>query len=113
MDDRERLLKQDGYLIGIATASLVCGMHFSPWFDLFAGPIAAIMTGFFITSPLLLFYFASLVVSVGAVMIAGVPVAIFERSTGRTQSDGTSLAIWLGCTLLLALPALGALVGTK
>lgn len=113
MDDRERLLKQDGYLIGIATASLVCGMHFSPWFDLFAGPIAAIMTGFFVTSPLLLFYFASLVVSVGAVMIAGIPAAIYERSTGRNQSDATSLAIWLGCTLLLALPAFANLFGAR
>ena len=113
MDDRERLLKQDGYLIGIATASLVCGMHFSPWFDLFAGPIAAIMSGFYITSPLLLFYFASLVVSVGAVMLAGIPAAIYERRTGRAQSDATSLAIWLGCTLLLALPALANLFGAR
>jgi hypothetical protein len=113
MDDRERLLKQDGYLIGIATASLLCGMHFSPWFDLFAGPIAAIMTGFFITSPLLLFYFASLVVSVGAVMIAGIPAAIYERNTGKTQSDATSLAIWFGATVVLALPALANLFGGR
>ena len=32
-DDREKLIRQDGLLIGIAGASLLSGMHFSPFFD--------------------------------------------------------------------------------
>lgn len=105
MDDREKLMRQDGYLLGIAAASLICGMHFSPWLDLFVPPVAAIMTSFYITSPVLLFYFASLTVAVAAVIVAGIPVALFERATGRRQSDSTSMAIWLAGTVLLAIPA--------
>ena len=33
MDDREQALRQDGYLLGIATLGLVNGMHFSPLYD--------------------------------------------------------------------------------
>lgn len=105
MDDRERVLKQDGYFLGIAASSLFCGMHFSPWLDLFVLPVAAILASFYISSPVLLFYFASLTVAVAAVIVAGIPAALFERYTGRTQSDSTSMAIWLFGTMLLALPA--------
>ncbi len=105
MEDRERLMRQDGYLLGITGTSLICGMHFSPWLDLFVPPVAAIMTSFYITSPVLLFYFSSLTVAVAAVIVAGIPAALFERATGRTRSDSTSMAIWLAGTLLLAVPA--------
>lgn len=106
VDDRERILRQDGMLVGIAGLALMCGMHFSPYFDpafilvKFFGP------AFFISSPLLLFYFTSLLVSTSALIIAGVPAAIFERVTGRTQSDAWSLGIWLAGVAALAFPAL-------
>jgi hypothetical protein len=106
MDDRESLLRQDGLLIGIAGLALLSGMHFSPYFDpafllvRFFGP------SFFITSPLLLYYFTSLLLATTALMLGGIPAAIFERMTGRTESDAVSLCVWLGCVGVIALPAL-------
>ncbi len=106
MEQREDLVRRDGLLVGIAGLSLLCGMHFSPYFDpafllvKFFGP------AFFVGSPLLLFYFTSLLVSVTALILAGVPAAIFERMTGRTRSDAVSLGIWLGGLVLLAIPVL-------
>ena len=111
MEQREDLVRRDGLLVGIAGLSLLCGMHFSPYFDpafllvKFFGP------AFFVGSPLILFYFTSLLVSTTALILAGVPAAIFERVTGRTRSDGISLGIWLAGLLLLALPALTRAAG--
>lgn len=109
MEDRERIMKQDGYLLGIAGASLFSGMHFSPWMDLFVLPIAAILASFYISSPVLLFYFASLTVAVAAVIVAGIPAALFERYTGRRHSDSKSMAIWLAGTIVLAIPAIAGM----
>lgn len=106
-DERAALLQKDGLLIGIAGLSLLCGMHFSPYFDpAFVLVSVLVAPGFFVTSKLLLFYFTSLLVAIAALAIAGVPAAIFERLTGRTESDMTSLLIWLVGCFLLALPAL-------
>ncbi len=56
-DDREDILRRDGLTIGIAGMSLLNGMHFSAYFD----PVFILMKqfapGFFISSPLLIFYF--------------------------------------------------------
>jgi len=42
------------------------------------------------------------------VMLAGVPAALFERINGQPHSTRGSLAIWLGATVVLTLPALTA-----
>jgi hypothetical protein len=113
MDHREAVLRQDGYFIGIATLSLVNGMNSSPYFEQAAILLRPILFGFSITSPTIIFYITSLTLSVGSVMLAGVPVAIFERVTGRQTSDNTSMAIWLGVIFLIAIPSfLGLLSGT-
>jgi hypothetical protein len=111
MDEREGLLRSDGLLIGIATAGLVNGSHNSPWFDLMAGPIAAILSGFYLSSPVLLFYFASLMISVFTVLIAGVPAAMYEQRQGLATSTPRSQMIWFGSALFLTLPALLKMVG--
>ncbi|HEV7325390.1 MAG TPA: hypothetical protein VGN91_09985, partial [Bosea sp. (in: a-proteobacteria)] len=64
---------------------------------------------FFLSSPILLFYFTSLFVSVSCLIIAGVPAAVFERVTGRRNSDALSLGIWLAGVIILALPAVTGL----
>lgn len=110
MERREALLKQDGYIIGIASLSLLNGMHFSPYFSFVAIPFGPILREYGITSPVITFYLASLIVAVGSVMVAGIPVAIFERLTGRRQSDSTSMAVWLGAIFLITLPSLMGLV---
>ena len=111
MEDRDTLLRRDGLLVGLATAGLVNGMHVSPWFDVMATPIAAMLSGFYLTSPVLIFYFTSLAISVFTVMLAGVPAAIDEQRRGVSESDGRSLAIWLGAAVLLALPAFLRMIG--
>lgn len=109
MDDREAALKQDGYLLGVALLSLINGMHFSPLYDLFLVPVAALATGFWISSKLIIFYLASLIISVSIAVLAGVPAALYERYAGLRQSSIRSLQIWLAATFVLSLPALLAL----
>jgi hypothetical protein len=103
LDQREALLKKDGMLIGIAGLSLLNGMHFSPLFDPAFLVLRVFAPGFFAGSPLLMFYFTSLLLSAATLVISGVPAALFERFTGRKESDSTSLAIWLGTLAVFAL----------
>ena len=110
MERREALLKQDGYILGIASLSLLNGMHFSPYFSFVAIPFGPILREYGITSPVITFYLASLIVAVGSVMVAGIPAAIFERLTGRQQSDSTSMSLWLGAIFLITLPSLMGLM---
>jgi hypothetical protein len=111
MDEREKALRQDGSLIGIAVSGLINGSHSSPWFDLFAGPIASVVSGFFFGSPILTLYFVSLCVSIFTILLAGIPAAIYETNNGMTESSVKSLTIWLITALLLALPALAKMIG--
>lgn len=53
-----------------------------------------------------LMYGTSLIVSISTLMISAVPAGIFERLTGRQETDQTSMFIWLGTAILLALPGL-------
>lgn len=111
MEQREAMLKQDGYIIGIASLSLLNGMHFSPYFSFVAIPFGPILREYGITSPVITFYLASLILSVGSVIVSGVPAAIFERLTGRQQTDSTSMAVWLGAILLISIPSFLGLFG--
>ena len=107
MQSRERMLRQDMLIVGILGASVLNGMHFSPWFDpafLLTKPFFQIT--FWISSPIIIFYFTSLMLSTLTVMLAGVPAAIFERLTGRKESDSISLGIWLAGAVFLSIPAL-------
>lgn len=111
MERREALLKQDGYIIGIASLSLLNGMHFSPYFNFVAIPFGPILREYGITSPVITFYLASLIVAIGSVIVSGVPVAIFERLTGRQQSDATSMGLWLAAIFLVTIPSFLGLLG--
>lgn len=103
LDQREALLKRDGMLIAIAGVSLLNGMHFSPLFDPAFILFRAFAPGFFVNSPLLLFYFTSLLLSAATLVIAGIPAALFERFTGRKESDMASLAVWLAAGAAIAI----------
>lgn len=104
--ERETMMKRDMMLVGIAALSLLNGMHFSPLFDPAFVLFRVFAPGFFISSPLLLFYFTSLLLSAATLIVAGVPAALFEKFTGRTESDTASLGVWLAATGALALPSL-------
>jgi hypothetical protein len=104
--ERETMMQRDGILVGIAGFSLINGMHVSPLFD----PVYILLRPFtptlIVSSPLLTFYFTSLFISIMSVALAGVPAALFERLTGRKESDTNSMLIWLAFVLLFAIPAL-------
>jgi hypothetical protein len=52
--------------------------------------------------------FASLMVSTGTIILAGIPAAIYERFAGATEdSTEGSMWIWLAGTAILTLPAIG------
>jgi len=53
-----------------------------------------------------LLYGTSLIVSISTLMLSAVPAGIFERLTGRQQSDLASMLVWLGAAVLLTLPGL-------
>lgn len=105
MEDRTAIMQQDVLLVAIAGLSLLAGMHFSPYFEPAHILFRPFLASFFITSPLLSLYFTSLMLSVGAALIGGLPAAAFERVTGRDRSDVVSLLIWLGGVALIAIPA--------
>lgn len=105
-DERAEKLRHDGLYIGIAGVSLLNGMHFSPYFDPIFILLRPFAPGFFITSPILMFYFTSLFISATTLVLGGVGAAIYERSKGIARSDATSLWIWLGGVLALTLPTI-------
>ncbi len=111
MEQREELLRRDGLLIAIAGFSLLNGMHFSPFFDPAFILLRPFAPGFFITSPLLLFYFTALLLSTVTLILGGVPAAIFEHATGRKMSDFRSLSVWAVSCGVLALPTILSFFG--
>jgi hypothetical protein len=68
------------------------------------------MPAFLPSTPEVQFYFASLLVSFGTLLLAGVPAALFERASARQTSDEVSMMIWLGTAILLSLPGLQLLL---
>lgn len=111
MDHREQVLRQDGFLIGIATLSLLNGMDFSVYFEPGVVMIRPLLFSFGLSSPVLVLYFTSLFLSIATLVLAGVPAALFERATGRQSSDAVSLSIWMGVIALITLPTFTKLLG--
>jgi hypothetical protein len=96
------------YYAGIAFFGMINGMFNATWF-LFAYIHAVVL------SPALLFsnpgatrLFANLMVATATVILGGIPAALYERFIGvKDDSTETSLWIWLACTGLLTVPAIG------
>lgn len=55
---------------------------------------------------IVLLYGTSLIVSITTLMLSAVPAGIFERLTGREETDQASMFVWLGAAILLTLPGL-------
>lgn len=96
------------YYIGIAFFGMINGI-FNQTALLFAVIHMQVLAPslLFGSTPLTLM-FSSLLVSTATIIIAGIPAAIYEWITGA-KDDSTigSLWIWLTCTALLTLPAVG------
>ncbi|MET4699906.1 hypothetical protein ABIE65_002943 [Constrictibacter sp. MBR-5] len=75
----------------VFTARLIL-LHLAPAL-LFLGPVTVA-------------FFASLLAATAALVLAGVPAALFERVTGRRQTDAASAAVWLVSLGVISFPAL-------
>ena len=101
-------MERNFYYIGIAFFGMINGL-FNQLCLLFA------LIHVQILAPALLFgstgltlMFSSLMVSTATIILGGIPAAIYERFTGvKDDSNVVSLWIWLACTALLTLPAIG------
>lgn len=60
----------------------------------------------FMATPAFALYGTSLIVSLSVLLFAGVPAAVFERLTGRAETDGATMLVWLGGAGLLTLPGM-------
>lgn len=109
--DRQDLMQRDVLLMVTAGIALVNGMHSSPFFDpvfILLRPFAA---GLSLTSPLVLLYFTSLLISLLTLMIGGIPAALYERAKGLDHSTPSSLGLWAACVTLISIPSLIGLAG--
>ena len=101
MDQRQDAMQKDVLLVATAGMSLMNGMTWSPVLLPFVVLLKALLAGTFLANPLVLTYLASLMASATTLLIAGVPVALYERAKGLTESTPLSIGIWLAATLVL------------
>lgn len=92
-------------IVAVVGLGILAGM-FSPLRDQAFILMVAFAPAFFIGSPALILYFSMLFVSTLTIVLGGVAAALFERATGRAESDEASLAVWAAATALIALPGL-------
>jgi hypothetical protein len=101
-------MDRNWYYIGIAAFGMINGL-----FNQALLPTAYVFVK--VLAPALLFgsesltlMFASLMVSTGTLIVAGIPAALYERFIGaKDDSTEASLWIWLAGTGLLTTPAIG------
>jgi hypothetical protein len=102
-------MSRNAYYIAIAFFGMINGIpFFSPFYLPTLGYSVKLMAEPLFGSPVLIAYFASLMLSTATIILAGIPAAIYERFVGaRDDSTETSLWIWLAGTAILAIPAVG------
>ena len=100
-------MEKNFYYIGIAFFGMINGI-FNPLL-LFTYVWAKVLMSYpLFEAEALIFYFASLMLSTGIVILGGIPAAIYERFAGiKDDSSVTSLWIWLAGTAILTVPAIG------
>jgi hypothetical protein len=95
------------YYIGIAFFGMINGI-FNPLFFFVFQISVYLMAAPLFGSTAAIAYFASMMLSTGTVILAGIPAALYERYVGaKDDSTVTSLWIWLAGTAILTLPAIG------
>jgi hypothetical protein len=101
-------MNRNFYYIGIAFFGMINGL-FNPVPLLFALIHTQVLApALLFGSTSLTLIFASLMVSTGTIILAGIPAAIYERIVdAKEDSTEASLWIWLAGTALLTLPAVG------
>lgn len=98
------------HIIGIAALGIVNGL-FSPLLAYALVLHALWLPAFVAVGPSIVFLFASLLVSTATIMAAGVPAALYERFSNKTETTEFSALIWIGVLALLTVPALLNMIG--
>ena len=94
------------FLLAIVALAILNGI-FSPLFVFTARIIiVSLAPALLFVGPILVSFLASLVAATATLILAGVPAALFERATGRLQTDAASYAIWLVTAIVITAPAL-------
>ena len=95
--------------IGISLLSIANGF-LSPYLILGVSLAVYWLPEFLFGVPEVALFMASLFVSFGTLLLSGVPAALFERSTGRPETDRASMLVWFAGALVLTLPGLASLL---
>lgn len=105
-------MSREAYIVAIAAFGIVNGI-FSPIMIAIAQPLTVVIgSGFMLLGfPKLLLFLNSLIAATLTIMVGGIPAALFERLTGRVQSDSVSLWIWLAGVALVSLPGVFNVIG--
>lgn len=90
--------------IGVLAMSALAGLT-SPALP-FVLALAAFWLPEFLATREFALYGTSLIVSVSVLLVSGVPAALFERLTGRSETDSSAMLIWLGGAGILTLPGI-------
>jgi hypothetical protein len=94
------------FIVALMAVGMLNGI-FSPFFVITSQVmITAIMPLLILAGPRVTAFLASLIAATATIMLAGVPAALFERLTGRRETDTASYAIWLTAAVVISLPAL-------
>ena len=100
-------MAREPLIILIVALAMISGM-FSPFRDQAFIMMVALAPGFFIGSPGLILYLTMLLVSALTFMLGGITAALFERVTGRQETDTVSLGIWAASVAVIAWPGIQA-----
>jgi hypothetical protein len=105
-------MSRNAYYVGLAFFAMVNGLpFFSPIYPLAFGYSLQVVAEPLFRSVPLVALFASLMVSTGTLILAGLPAAAYERYIGaKDDSTDASLWIWLAGTAFLSIPAVGNLL---
>jgi hypothetical protein len=96
------------YYIAIAFFGMVNGLFNQTWLLFSLIHMQILAPALLFGSVPLTLMFSSLMVSTATIILGGIPAAIYEHFVGaKDESTDASLWIWLSCTALLTLPAIG------
>jgi hypothetical protein len=101
-------MNRNMYFVGIGFFGMINGLFNQVWLLFALLHVQVLAPALFFGSTGLTLMFSSLMVSTATVILGGIPAAIYERVTGvKDDSNSVSLWIWLACTAVLTLPAVG------
>jgi hypothetical protein len=104
-------MERNFYYIGIAFFGMINGLFNQLWLLFALIHVQILAPALLFGSTGLTLLFSSLMVSTATIVLGGIPAAIYERYVGaKDDSNVVSLWIWLACTALLTLPAIGKFI---